>query len=514
MIISEISLDFPFGGFVYILLIKQRVIMKKTLLFAFCLWCLNSAFAASFEVGGIRYNIIPDSKNVEVTSKMIGASAYTGEIVIPSSVTYDGASYNVTAIGYAAFDGNRSAMTSITIPSTVTSIGGRAFSGCKGLTGISIPSSVTSIGEYAFSGCTGLTSITIPSSVTSMGGWVFSSCSSLTDIAISSSLTTIVDGAFIGCRGLKSVVIPSSLTSIGAKAFQGCTGLTGVAIPSSVTSIANDAFDMCRNIMNYEVNAKNPTYSSVSGVIFNKQKTALLLCPIGKRGDYVIPSSVTMIGDGAFSGCLGLVGVTIPSTVTSIGYRAFSSCSGLMSVTIPSSVTFIGEEAFVWCRNLTSIKIPSSVTSIGSGAFGGCNVLNDIEVEANNTNYLSEEGVVYNKQKTTLVAYPSGRNGEFNIPSFVTSIGDKAFFGCTMISGIRIPSSVTSIGTDVFSSCNTLKSLFAYAETPAIIGTTDFELFDINLTLYVPKGSRGLYRTVEEWNFCPNIEEFDVVGLK
>ena len=194
---------------------------------------------------------------------------------------------------------------------------------------VTIPSTidrykVTGIGWSAFSGCTGLKSITIPSSVTEIGGY-----------------------AFRGCKGLKSITIPSSVTEIGENAFRGCTGLT------SITADKN-----------------NKNYTSVNGVLFNKNKTEILAYPNAKSSSYVIPSSVTEIGSAAFYDCTGLKSVTIPSSVKEIGIDAFSGCTGLKSVTISNGVTNIESWAFYGCTGLKSVTIPSSVAEICGSAFG------------------------------------------------------------------------------------------------------------------------------------------------
>ena len=224
-------------------------------------------------------------------------------------------------------------------------LGDYVFRDCSGLTSLTLPSSVTSIGSEVFSGCSGLTSMTIPSGVTSIGIAAFEGCSGLTSLTIPSGVTSIGYYAFIGCGGLTSLTIPSSVTEIGRSAFQGCSGLTSLTIPSGVTSIGDWAFRDCSGL------------------------TSL-----------TIPSSVTEIGGSAFSGCSGLTSLTIPSSVTSISDRAFDGCSGLTSLTIPSSVTSISEDAFSGCSGLTSLALPSSVTSIGDWAFEGCSGLTSIYV--------------------------------------------------------------------------------------------------------------------------------------
>ena len=283
-------------------------------------------------------------------------------------------------LGVYAFYGC-SGLTSLTIPSSITSIGGGAFEGCSSLTSLNIPSNVTSISIYAFSDCIGLTSLTIPSCVTWIGEWAFYGCTGLTSLNIPSSVTEISRSTFWGCTGLTSMTIPSNVTSIGDHAFYGCTGLTSLNIPSSVTSIGESAFEGCRGL------------TSVT-----------------------IPSSVTEIGDRAFSGC-GLTSLNIPSSVTSIGKNVFSF-SGLTSLTIPSSVTSIGESAFDWCSGLTSLTIPSSVNSIGNSAFQHCGGLTTIYVYPEKTPILGRR--IFNgcDEKNCTVYVPKGTYDDYKSSEF------------------------------------------------------------------------------------------------
>ena len=218
-------------------------------------------------------------------------------------------------------------------------LGNYVFYDCSGLTSLTIPSSVTSIGYYAFKGCSGLTSLTIPSSVISISDYAFSGCSGLTNLTIPSSVISIGRGVFSNCSGLTSLTIPSGVTSIGYHAFEGCSGLTSLTIPSGVTSIGSEAFQGCCGLTSM-----------------------------------TIPSGVTSIGYHAFYGCSGLTSLTIPSSVTSIGGYAFEGCSGLTSLTIPSGVTSIGKCAFEGCSGLTSIYVYTK--NLPEFGFNGYNVFN------------------------------------------------------------------------------------------------------------------------------------------
>ena len=238
----------------------------------------------------------------------------------------------------------------------VTSIGTNAFSGAVSLINVIIPNSVMDIGASAFQGC-GLISISIPHSVTNIG-----------------------DHAFAGTR-LTSVTIPESVTSIGDGAFA-YTSLTNVTIPNSVTNIGASPFADCTGLTTITVDQQNPAYRSVNGVLFDIGLSLLIQYPAGRFEGYLIPSSVTNIGSGAFSGCTNLTNVTIPNSITSIGDSVFARC-GLTSVTIPNSVTRIGAYAFFNCFSLPSVTIPNSVTSIGEWAFGYCSSLTRVYFQGN-----------------------------------------------------------------------------------------------------------------------------------
>ena len=314
---------------------------------------------------------------------------------------------------------------SAVIAEGVTSIGSYAFDDCKSLTSVTIPDSVTSIGDSAFCNCKSLTSVTIPDSVTLIDNGAFFGCTSLTSVTIPDSVTSIDQYAFYKCESLTSVTIPGSVTSIGVGAFAYCKSLTSVTIPNSVTSINYEAFRSCESL------------TSVT-----------------------IPDSVTSIGKQAFLDCTSLTSVTIPDSVTSIGDSAFCNCKSLTSVTIPGSVTRIGEYAFSKCESLTSVTIPNSVTSTGWGAFSNCAALTGIRVAEGNSHYSSDaSGVLFSKDKTTLVQCPGAFSGSYAIPNSVTSIGDYAFSGCSSLTSVTIPDSVTSIGKWAFSECKSLTSV-------------------------------------------------------
>jgi len=225
-------------------------------------------------------------------------------------------------------------LTTVTIGSSVTSIGRGAFRACSGLTAITIPDSVTNIENYTFDGCSGLTEITIGNSVTNIGEYAFSYCSGLTTVTIPDSVTSIGQYAFENCSGLTEITIGNSVTNIGSYAFNYCYGLTEITIGNSVTNIGWGAFRACSGL------------------------TAI-----------TIPDSVTNIENYTFDGCSGLTEITIGNSVTSIGRRAFSYCSGLTTVTIPDSVTSIGDYAFQRCRGLYIAYFLGDAPNMGVDVF-------------------------------------------------------------------------------------------------------------------------------------------------
>ena len=498
-------------------------------------------------IDGIKYELSESEAEVKTLTNF----TYSGDIVIPASVTYNEKTYSVTRIGSNAFDGSFSSgykdITSITIPSSVTSIGTGAFRRCP-ITSFTIPGSVKNIGESAFQECSGLTSITIPSSVTSIGLFAFSGCNSIETVTVEDG-NTVYDSRN-GCnaiietatnaltKGFKNTTVPSSVTSIDKYAFSQCSSLTSIIIPNSVTSIGERAFSGCTSL------------SSVT-----------------------IGNSVTSIGDYVFVGCSGLTSIDIPNNVTSIGCSAFGN-SGLTSVTIPSGVTNIENLAFQGCSALTSVTIPPNVTNIGYGILYNCKALKNLVVNCptlpdlfyNYTSYSFPEALEsvdfgedvqeinclwsttldlqtrfsFNDVKqVVLMKYkdmcnpishshqlyikgteiqsliiPSDVTSIENsvlfgcrsltsvtIPSSVTTIGNYAFGNCTSLSSVTIGSSVTSIGNRAFRGCTGLTDIYCYAEN---VPSTESSAFDnssiASATLHVPAGSVEAYRTTAPWS--------------
>jgi hypothetical protein len=340
------------------------------------------------------------------------------------------------------------------------------------------------------------------------------------DVTIPDSVLSIGIGAFENCSNLASVVIGHGVTSIGQEAFAFCPKLMAATIPESVTNLDEWAFRECPGITNFTVSGLNPAYSSLDGVLFDKAQTRLVTYPQGEVGDYVIPPSVTTIGENAFDGCTGLTSVVIGPNVTNIDFAfhncaaltnitasesnaafssvegvlfnkardtlvlfpqgkrgdyqvpnsvltirsfAFQGCTGLLSVEIGNSVTYFdGNGVFAGCTGLLSVKIGNSVTDLGNMAFlfVGCTNLTNITVDPLNSVYASADGVLIDKSRETLLKYPPAKAGAYSVPDGILSIESQALSDCTALTTLRIADSVTTIKSDSeFSGCTALTSV-------------------------------------------------------
>ncbi len=334
------------------------LLLAAAMLFSITAGIELSAYA---DMGAYEYSVLDDG-TVEITF-------YSGsdlESDIPETIN----GKMVTSIGEGAF-ADCDSLRNVTIPESVKNIGENAFNSCDGLTSLTIPNSVTSIGEGAFYKCENLSSINVDANnkiYSSVNGVLYNKGRTElivypagkmdASFTIPNSVTGIAAGAFAGCKYLTSILIPNSVKSIGEMAFSICSGLISVTIPSSVTSIGDRAFFSSGKLKNISVDSNNKNYVSAGGVLYNKNKTELIIYPAGKADtSFTIPNSVICITEAAFFGCESLTKVTIPSSVMDIGDEAFMNCISLGNVTVPDSVIKIGVLSFCSCTGLTSITI-------------------------------------------------------------------------------------------------------------------------------------------------------------
>jgi len=397
----------------------------------------------------------------------------------------------VTITGYAGHD------ETVVIPATINGL------------------PVTSIGAYAFAGSWSMISVTIPSSVTSIGDFAFMSCE------------------------LWSITIPASVTSIGNYAFIACGILSGVTIPASVTSIGSLAFYNCSNMSAITVSSDNPAYSSLNGALFDKTQTKLIEYPCGKSGSFNIPSGVTSVDGSAFSNCFSLSTITVDASnpyYSSLDGILFDKKQGTLiqcpcgrtgGISIPTSVTSVGDFSFENCTSITSVTIPPNVTSIGLYAFSGCRNLTAITVDAFNSSYGSLQGMLFDKSGTTLIQCPAGMTGDITIPSGVICIGVGAVASCNGLTSVSIPASVTSISNFAFQSCGKLTSV----SIPASVTNIGYDAFEVCSRLVsvtigngvTSIGDRAFYECSSLTNVCflgnaptigANVFDYEASGFK
>lgn len=326
--------------------------------------------------------------------------------------------------------------------------------------------------------------ITIPSkvqyqeselTVTKIGERAYAYLSNLKSVIIPNSITTIDMYAFQECPQLVSVSIPNSVISLGEGVFYGC-GLTSIYIPSSISSIGEYAFQWCYDLQSIDVDSNNQNYTSLDGVLFNKNLTLLIQFPVGKGGDYTIPNTVTSIGNFAFYECESLISVNMTDNVTSIGNSAFEYCTGLISISLSNSLETIGECSFHKCTSLTSLVIPNSLSVISDEAFSKCRSL------------------------TTVI-----------IPNSILVIGYSAFEACPF-SSITIPASVEFIDEYAFSYCSNLKTIYYEAQNPISGYSNTFDNY--NATLYVPKEAVAKCKRTNPWKNFNIIQPYEFSGIE
>ena len=386
----------------------------------------------------------------------------------------------ITITGYSGPIGD-----ALIIPGTinglpVTTIGDYAFEGRANLTSVSIPNNVTSIGDNAFAGCTNLMKVYFQGNAPSADSSVFSGDTNATiyyllgttgwgptfgglPTALWNQFKYTTNSGTITITGyngpIAAVIIPSTInglpvTRIGEGAFMLCPTLTSVTISSNVTSIADDAFSGCSKMAAITVDAQNAFYSSLNGVLFDRNRTTLVAYPVGLGGSYTIPESVISVGNKAFAGCTSLSSVMISSNATSIGDSAFFQCTGLTSVTIPGSVTIIGESAFSADAGLTSVTMANGLAIIGNDAFSGCIALTSV-----------------------------------TIPDSVTTIGESVFSADSSLTSATMGNSLTNIGDGAFSLCTGLTAAYFAGNAPSLGSGVFYQ--DGNATVYSSAGTTG-----------------------
>lgn len=422
----------------------------------------------------------------------IGSGAFTSctsltSITIPENVTYVG-SYAFNACSSlksiqwdavtcesakkseeAPFFNNRTQITSFTFGSNVTYIPSYLCYGMTKLSSVTIPKSLTSYGESIFTGCSSIHSISWEAidcqmNVETQSESIFADiCSQIGSITFGNEVVNIPAYLCGIMSSIESISLPTSLKSIGEEAFYGCSSITSIAIPQNVNTIGVGAFNECKAVTSFTVDSKNNSFSSVSGVLFDKNQTKLIQYPIGKSStSYTIPNTVSSIEKYSFNSS-NLSTITIPECVISIGNGAFGNCSKLNSIAVPNSVTSVGEYAFNLCTSLTSVTLSNALQEIKSSTFSGCKSLSSI-----------------------------------TLPDGVTKIGESAFSECQAIANISIPANITTIEDMAFFKCSSLRNVKVYAVNPPSIKPATFAGC-LSIEVKVPCNSLSLYQNTLYW---------------
>ena len=516
------------------------MIMKKQLLLLVAMLLPMVASADPIEIDGICFNLIPKAKSAEVTK-----GNYSGNIVIPETIVYEGNTYQVEGIGEYAFGSeySKSNVTSVVIPRSIKRIEKGAFAACKNLDAVYlssieawcgitfssilfnsqdqgylylsnplvyakhlylngeeidkliIPDGVEEIKDYAFLGCSCIKTATIPNSVKRIGNYTFTRCTELTNIDMLNGIGSIGISAFSECSSLLSIKIPDGITTIAGGLFEGCSVLENIELPNTVEKIEYKAFEGCNALTSFHM----PTaIKKVGGDAFygcTNLKNIIIddldaWCNIEfEYGDYLEAqccSNPLYYTHQLFLGDKEVTEVVVPNNVKSLGFN-FAFCPNIINIILPSTLEKIGTHAFVNCSGLTSLEIPQNVNAIGRSAFNRCSGLTEINIPQN----------VKSIESSTF-ANCTGLS-KIEIPEGVTIIGSNAFRNCSSLQLIKLPSTVNGIDSYAFSNCPAIKDVYCLnAEAPNARDT--FKDSYVNYaTLHVPESSIELYKKSETW---------------
>ena len=457
----------------------------------------------------------------------------------------------------APWSGLKYQITEIRLPDGLTRVGDFAFCGCANLREIAVPGSVTRIGTFAFADARSLSKLSLAEGLMTIGRMAFTDCAGLREVTLPNSVTELGEEVFARCDGLEQIMIPANVEQIGYAALSECRSLKEIRvapenaafcsedgvlfskdrtmliqypggktgayrIPESVTMLDNSAFMVCaglteitfnENILNYadsspagilgechaltriQIPQSCEHFTSLDGVVFNKDRTELIQYPMGRAGAYEIPKGVTAVGMSAFNECDSLTAVTIPEGVTEIDTGAFFGCDSLKTVTFPESLTHIGDWSFMGCAALEEVSLPKNVMWIGEAAFSGCGSVKAYKVHPDNPHLCSEDGVLLLKDQSQLLHYPGARVGSYRIPDSVTVINYSAFAGCSGLETIELPASVEFLVNLELSGCTRLTAINIDPENPFLCSVDGVAFSkDMKELVRFPTGRTGEYR--------------------
>ena len=529
---------------------------KALLLLIVCAWISTLAWSSErIEVNGIYYLFHGDSATVTYTGvEKLGpytfpVSDYSGTVIVPDSVQYEGNWYHVTEVGKNAFQ--ESYVTAVVLPESVTKIETDAFRSAAYLQSVNIPSGVTYIEDKTFAGCNSLPvingiryadtyllatadktqtnytikeetkwiaeesfkdcpaviSITLPSGILSIGSSVFRGCTALTSITINDNPRyTSVDGILytaaldtILCypagREEEDIVIPNHVSVVAAGAYADNTHIKSLQVPENVTKIVSTAFTGCDSLTKLTIASPsivetNYDRYTANGffTLFGSQVSGTTLA------ECIIESPVSTIGKACFEYCDNLRKVTLPEGLKQIEEDAFLYCSKLREINLPESMKFIGTEAFMACSQLNNIHLSDSLISLGTYAFYGCSSLTNVHIPSSLTTLSNS-------------VFRGAGLRYIHIPSNITTIEPGAFMACKQLQGVRLSEGLQSMAYGAFYACTDLKYIICEAQTPPSCNSECFKDVNYAIPLYVPADSISAYQTAETWSNFTNIQD-------
>ena len=351
----------------------------------------------------------------------------------------------------------------VTIPSTIDGhimyyINGGLFSDQQNLKSVDL-NYIKAVSGSAFYNCKNLKTVTGRFAV-EIKGSAFKNCTSLEKLDVEIAGTTIGNNAFENCTSLKEITIPDNITTIEKYAFKGCTSLKSVQLHKEITTLGNGAFYGCTSLDGIWAAQDSPKYANDEhGVLLSKDKVGLIAAPGGLTGTYTAPDTVRVLSAEAFGGCGKLEAINLPDLVVDAGEGTFENCTSLKNFTIPTSLTTLRERLFQGCTSLKTITLHKNVKNVKEGAFRGCASMTGIYAVKDNQRFVHDgSGVLYNINRTNLVAAPGALTGTYVVLSTVTTLSNGAFADCKNLKTVLIPDKVTIIPRRCFENCTALRT--------------------------------------------------------
>lgn len=537
-------------------IMETKTFTRQLLVALFCIATAFNAWSYDLELDGIYYNL-SGSTAIVTYAQDPSVASYSGNVTIPSTITHNGTTYNVTVIGERAFN-LCTDLTSITIPYSITVIENYAFYGCTNLYGSNgyyffhLPESVTYIGDYVFSGGNAIVRFVVDDNNTSYCGYndalysknktklvcypANSPNTDLTNSDFPSTLTTIGDGAFSGSKTLTSIEIPGTVTTIGGWAFDDCSGLNRVVIPESVTTIGPCAFRYDDDLNTVICLTRTPP--SIDNEAFTCFSVAKLIVPESSVAAYnnaeywqdfsaIKAANFNFVSEQVFYKITNATDKTV-AVVRSVNEQNFNSNDYVGSISVPASVTHKGDIytvtkvdnfAFYYNKQLQYVSIPRSVTRIGERAFYGCESLSYMNL-ANGLTDIGAYAIALCSNLTSIYLpeslesigvyafYWCNSLTEVIIPDAVTTIGNGTFNKCSSLGAVVLGAGVTSIGANAFAECSSLTCVNSAATTPPVIQSNTFMTSHYNnATLTVPETALSAYQQALYWSNFTTIEQ-------